>query len=106
MSFDFSRVWTQPATYELCVVECGGKCCSMDLNVNMTRGEAVKLAKLAGGEILMTLNPQKKEAQYAMNIKGGCQFLKKGGCSIHKDRPNACKNFPHCPTEGCAVWSI
>ncbi len=106
MSFDFSKVWTRPATYELCVVECGGKCCSMDLDVHMTKEEAIVLAKLAGGEIQMKLNPKKKTAPYAMNIKGGCQFLKDGSCSIHEQRPNACRNFPHRPTEGCAVWSV
>jgi Fe-S-cluster containining protein len=76
----------------------------MDLDVHMTKEEAVLLAKLAGGEIQMKLDPDKKTAPYVMNIKGGCQFLKDGACSIHEQRPNACRNFPHRPIKGCAVW--
>ncbi len=104
--FDFSKVWTRPATYELCVVECGGKCCSMDLVVHMTIEEATVLAKLAGGQINMNYDKNRKKAPYGMSIKGGCQFLKDGACSIHEQRPSACRNFPHRPTEGCAVWSV
>lgn len=104
--FDFSKMWQREATYELCVTECGGKCCSMDLNIYMTKAEAVKLADLAGGLITMSFHGKRKHHQYAMNIKGGCQFLKDGACSIHDDRPGACRNFPHRPVEGCAVWSV
>ncbi len=106
VGFDFSQMWTRPATYQTCVVECGGKCCSLNLNVFMTKGEAVRLANLAGGLITMSLHRERAHHQYAMNIKGGCQFLKDGACSIHEDRPGACRNFPHRPVEGCAVWSV
>lgn len=106
MSFDFSRMWTQAATRELCVEQCGGACCSMDLRVNMTKLEAVRLAKLAGETIIMSFNKSRTKAPYSMNIKDGCRFLKNGGCSIHEDRPNACRNFPHRPVDGCAVWSV
>jgi Fe-S-cluster containining protein len=78
----------------------------MDLRVNMTKSEAVQLAKLAGGTIIMSLNEKKKYTPFSMSIKGGCRFLKDGGCSIHEDRPSACRNFPHRPVDGCAVWSV
>ncbi len=106
MGFDFSRVWTRPATYETCVVECGGKCCSMNLVVYMTIEEATRLAQLNGGFIEMSRDAKRKKASYGMNINGGCRFLKDGACSIHEQRPSACRNFPHKPTEGCAVWSV
>ena len=76
----------------------------MDLDVFMSKEDAVRLAKLAGGTIVMTLHETKKKAPYSMNIKGGCQFLKQGACSIHEDRPQACRSFPISPTDDCAVW--
>lgn len=106
MSFDFSKVWTRAATYDLCVEQCGGKCCSMDLQVNMAKNEVVRLAELAGGTIVVNYDETKLKAPYSMSIKGGCQFLKDGACSIHEERPQACRNFPSCPTEACAVWSV
>lgn len=99
-------MWQREATYELCVVECGGKCCSMDLRVNMTKDEAVRLAELASGTIIMNYDETKSKSPYSMNIKGGCQFLRGGACSIHEDRPQSCRNFPYRPTPGCVVWSV
>ena len=78
----------------------------MDLNVYMTKDEATRLAGLAGGMITMSLHNERKHHEFAMNIKGGCQFLEGGACSIHDDRPDACRNFPHHPVDGCAVWSV
>lgn len=106
MSFDFSKMWQRDATFELCVEQCGGKCCSMDLRVNMTKEEAMRLAKHAGGTLIASYDKTKSHHEYSMNIKGGCQFLKDGACSVHEDRPDACRNFPHRPVEGCAVWSV
>lgn len=78
----------------------------MDLVVHMTIEEATILAKLAGGQINMSYDKNRKKAPYGMDVKGGCQFLKNGACSIHGQRPNACRNFPHRPIEGCAVWEV
>lgn len=109
MSFDWSRMWTRQPSYELCVKECGGKCCTGQTGVNVvwleSVDEATRIVKLAGG--FMRFVDGKDDGKLGMlGMKLPCVFLEEGACSIHEQRPNACRIYPNRPTSGCAVWEV
>ncbi|MHA2266017.1 MAG: YkgJ family cysteine cluster protein [Candidatus Thorarchaeota archaeon] len=49
--------------------------------------------------------------RYRWYLGKPCTFLitsgaKKNTCSIHNERPDACRRFPTRPKEFCAVWPV
>ena len=71
-------------------ITCGGKCCngSMFTKVSLTDTEAPVIKGL-GGKVERNI----PFSEQVLDVRGGCQFLKTGRCSIYSQRPKACREW-------------
>jgi len=69
---------------------CKGSCCDGTLfkQVALTSKEAKRLQAM-GGRVERVV----PFSDMILNIRGGCQFLKEGRCSIYGQRPQACRDW-------------
>jgi Fe-S-cluster containining protein len=103
-------------TTDICISECGSACCrTPQMRVQLTHEEADRLAEIgriigvpAAFHILgiPSGNPQVPDQVFMeMGPKGRCVFLDhaSGKCRVYRDRPGACRRFPHHPVKGCLL---
>lgn len=100
--------WQRLPTVQLCAVECGAKCCKAPGHARITREEMHVLKALAStmGKKVKVYNNGPKVWILDHEVNGGqCPFLADDNtCSIHDQRPQACRTYPSRPSEGCLVW--
>lgn len=73
---------------ELCS-KCGGKCCRCHTQILLSDMDDIDKLDELGANI-------EDDRTFGLTIlcpSGICGFLKKGKCSIYKDRPMACREF-------------
>jgi predicted O-methyltransferase YrrM/Fe-S-cluster containining protein len=95
---------------QICSQECGARCCRGGpggLNVVLTKREVERLSALAL-EKGLDFKFQEGVAGRSMRLEAEkpCAFLDLGTnlCSIHKQRPSACKTYPHVNNlDGCIL---
>lgn len=106
------RLMADPAAMlETCVVRCRAKCCRNVSMMTVTTAEKRRLEKLAPPlAVLRFVNVGGWRADTWLLDPGPsgnmvCPFLAPDNrCSIHADRPMACRLFPDRPYPGCLVW--
>lgn len=105
------RKWPNEATKELCVDECGSKCCRTPsfylplkpeeeaLFADYPIRNSVAIRDDAAG---LTLKGRFLSFQ---DTGGRCPHLDFAGmCGIYENRPDCCRAFPDEPTPGCLLW--
>ena len=98
--------WQRRPGVELCVDECKAYCCRAGLETTLDEHEVRRLnAKLNGMKLNVRFD--KIIRRYRWSIGKPCIFLLKDSrCSIHDERPDACRRFPTRPKSWCAVWPV
>jgi Fe-S-cluster containining protein len=86
-------------SYEICVNQCGGKCCKTGnagigvAGLTITTQEMRRLKQLNKKAKISS-----KGSKWLLDFKengGQCPFLSKDNlCTIHDDRPDACRKYP------------
>lgn len=105
------RSWPNEPTVELCVDECGSKCCrtpSFYLPLK-PHEEALFEGYPIRNEVTIRndkLGSKLKGRFISFQDTGGrCPHLDFAGmCTIYEDRPDCCRAFPDEPVPGCLVW--
>jgi Fe-S-cluster containining protein len=99
------------ATYDICINQCGGKCCRAPMTLRMSKEAAFKFrqtAKAHGKKVVMFSVPYTQDFAMTMAEQEGrhCPFLdtETNLCGIYEDRPTACRRFPTQPQEICMLW--
>lgn len=95
--------WINAPSLDLCATECGAKCCKAPGYMLVTDSEMRMMKDRA------TVKVQRHDKnQWAVDFGfngGQCPLLADdNSCSIHEDRPDACRKFPSAPYESCLVW--
>lgn len=88
----------------ICSVECGAKCCNRPF-MYLAESE-LHLFPDHQTHQQLDLGDQIFEAETGgfLVLDGPCPHLDVTNlCSIHEDRPKACREFPHGPTPGCLL---
>ncbi len=105
------RSWPNQPTKELCVDECGSKCCRTPSFYLPLKPEEEALFE--GYPIRDTVvirddaaGTKLKGRFFSFQDSGGrCPHLDFAGmCTIYEDRPDCCRSFPDEPIAGCLVW--
>jgi Fe-S-cluster containining protein len=106
----------RPASRQVCVVECGARCCrTRGHGIFLDDDEQQLLARLAGirtitfREVAERRDPRHRAGWLlAFNEQPGghCPFLDVSSnlCGVYASRPEACRRFPNAPTTGCLLW--
>jgi Fe-S-cluster containining protein len=99
------------ATYDICINQCGGKCCRAPMTIRMNRKEAFKFrqtAKARGLKLVMfsVYGTQDWALTFAEQEGQHCPFLdtKTNLCTNYEERPTACRRYPTEPQENCLLW--
>ena len=93
----------------ICSDVCGARCCSWSF-IELTPDEATRLQRIATEKHV----PQPEIVAYDRDGKQGfvmhatpCTFLGKDNlCSIYKDRPETCRNFPDTLRDWCPLSRV
>ena len=94
--------WLRPPSLALCAEECGARCCRQRRLVILSASEGARL-KAKREDVLIA---QGTDGRLAMLLNPICVFLhpETNRCTIHAERPDACRAFPQRPSVGCRVW--
>jgi Fe-S-cluster containining protein len=105
------RKWPNPPTVEVCVDECGSKCCRTPSFYLPLKPEEEALFEGYPIRDTVVIRDDKiggklKGRFFSFQDNGGrCPHLdSRGLCSIYDTRPTCCRAFPDFPTPGCLVW--
>jgi Fe-S-cluster containining protein len=100
-------VWEREPSEQVCIVECGSRCCQAPgMEMSLT-GDGVRRLRLLATREGVDFEPVRvhtKNDAWTLPLNP-CVFLdERGYCRIYDDRPDACRVFPHKPFQGCLVY--
>lgn len=105
--------WVVAPSIEVCVEQCGSKCCRTSSLFLQLRPEEEALFDGYPIRNHMDVNQSngvrkiKGRFLWFQDTNGRCPHLKSDGfCGIYDNRPTACRGFPAQPTPGCLVWPL